>query len=227
MTVWPTTFRRVVGREGPADLGSEQGVTLDSGRVERRFDERSASRTHPGLQHRSRRGGGRRRSGRPSPGEPRHRHPAAGGAMDATRAAIGEDEANSWLPFTGRDDLKEAVAAFIERRGGPRYDGRREIVIIPGEGVAMLDALYCRHRPGRRGHPDRPDLRGHDQPRPPRGRRPAPRAAPRRRRLVAPRHGCPACRGDRPDSRHLRQQRVLPQRLGRLARGVGGDRWTW
>ena len=64
-------------------------------------------------------------------------------AMEATRAAIGEDEANSWLPFTGRDDLKEAVAAYIERRGGPRYDGRREIVITSGEGDAMLDALFC------------------------------------------------------------------------------------
>jgi hypothetical protein len=63
--------------------------------------------------------------------------------MEATRAAIGEDEANSWLPFTGRDDLKEAVAAYIERRGGPRYDGRREIVITSGEGDAMLDALFC------------------------------------------------------------------------------------
>jgi N-succinyldiaminopimelate aminotransferase len=69
-------------------------------------------------------------------------------AIEATRAAIGEDEANSWLPFTGRDDLKEAVAAFIERRGGPRYDGRREIVVTPGEGVAMLDALYCVTDPG-------------------------------------------------------------------------------
>lgn len=64
-------------------------------------------------------------------------------AMEATRAAIGEDDANSWLPFTGRDDLKEAVAAYIERRGGPRYDGRREIVITSGEGDAMLDALFC------------------------------------------------------------------------------------
>ena len=69
-------------------------------------------------------------------------------AMEATRAAIGEDEANSWLPFTGRDDLKEAVAAFIERRGGPRYDGRREIVITCGEGDAMLDALFCLTDPG-------------------------------------------------------------------------------
>ncbi len=69
-------------------------------------------------------------------------------AMEATRAVIGEDEANSWLPFTGRDDLKEAVAAYIERRGGPRYDGRREIVITCGEGDAMLDALFCLTDPG-------------------------------------------------------------------------------
>ena len=69
-------------------------------------------------------------------------------AMEATRAAIGEDEANSWLPFTGRDDLKEAVAGYIERRGGPHYDGRREIVITSGEGDAMLDALFCLTDPG-------------------------------------------------------------------------------
>jgi aspartate/methionine/tyrosine aminotransferase len=69
-------------------------------------------------------------------------------AIEATRIALDNDEANSWLPFTGRDDLKDAVAAFIERRGGPRYDGRREIVITPGEGVAMLDALFCITDPG-------------------------------------------------------------------------------
>ncbi len=69
-------------------------------------------------------------------------------ALQATRAAIGEDDANSWLPFTGRDDLKEAVAAYIERRGGPRYDGRREAVITSGEGDAMLDALFCLTDPG-------------------------------------------------------------------------------
>src|SRR6516225_2415659 len=68
--------------------------------------------------------------------------------MEATRAAIGKDEANSWLPFTGRDDLKEAVARYIERRGGPRYDGRREVVITSGEGDAMLDALFCLTDPG-------------------------------------------------------------------------------
>jgi N-succinyldiaminopimelate aminotransferase len=69
-------------------------------------------------------------------------------ALEATRAAIGEDDANSWLPFTGRDDLKEAVAAFIARRGGPSYDGPREIVITCGEGDAMVDALFCLTDPG-------------------------------------------------------------------------------
>jgi len=69
-------------------------------------------------------------------------------AIDATRQALEDDEANSWLPFTGRDDLKEAVAEYVARRGGPRYDGRREIVITCGEGEAMIDALFCLTDPG-------------------------------------------------------------------------------
>src|SRR4029079_10883598 len=62
-------------------------------------------------------------------------------AVEARCAAVGTDAPTSGLPFTGRDDLKQAVAASIERRGGPRYDGAREIVITSGEGDAMLDAL--------------------------------------------------------------------------------------
>jgi aspartate/methionine/tyrosine aminotransferase len=69
-------------------------------------------------------------------------------AIAATRAAVGTDVANSWLPFSGRDDLKHAVAAQIARRGGPVYDGPREIVITCGEGDAMLDALFCVTDPG-------------------------------------------------------------------------------
>src|SRR5215472_4635675 len=74
--------------------------------------------------------------------------PPPADALAATRAAIGPDEANSWLPFTGRDDLKVAVAEYIERRGGPRYNGLREIVITSGEGDGMLDALFCLVDPG-------------------------------------------------------------------------------
>ena len=70
------------------------------------------------------------------------------GVIEATKAAMETYDGNSWLPFTGRDDLKDEVAAFIERRGGPRYDGRREIVITSGEGTAMVDALFCLTDPG-------------------------------------------------------------------------------
>jgi aspartate/methionine/tyrosine aminotransferase len=69
-------------------------------------------------------------------------------AIAATRAAVGTDIANSWLPFSGRDDLKHAVAAHITRRGGPEYHGPREVVITCGEGDAMLDALFCVTDPG-------------------------------------------------------------------------------
>ena len=74
--------------------------------------------------------------------------PPAPAALEATRAAIGRDEANSWLPFNGREDLKAAVVEYIARRGGPRYDPRREVVITCGEGEAMLDALFCLTDPG-------------------------------------------------------------------------------
>ena len=68
-------------------------------------------------------------------------------AIEATRAATGTDEANSCLPFSGLDELKDAVARHVVRRGGPRYDARN-VVITCGEGDAMLDALYCLTNPG-------------------------------------------------------------------------------
>jgi aspartate/methionine/tyrosine aminotransferase len=74
--------------------------------------------------------------------------PPPAAAVEATRAAVGEDDANSWLPFNGRADLKQAVAEYLQRRGGPAYDALREIVITCGEGEAMLDALFCLTDPG-------------------------------------------------------------------------------
>ena len=74
--------------------------------------------------------------------------PPPAAAVEATRAAVAETDANSWLPFNGRDDLKATVVEYIVRRGGPRYDPRREVVITCGEGEAMLDALLCLTDPG-------------------------------------------------------------------------------
>ena len=60
-------------------------------------------------------------------------------AVEATRAAIGRDEANSYLPFSGLDEMKEAVAELIARRGGPQYDPYSEIVITDGDGSVSLE----------------------------------------------------------------------------------------
>jgi aspartate/methionine/tyrosine aminotransferase len=69
-------------------------------------------------------------------------------ALEATREAIGRDEANSYLPFSGLDEMKEAVAELIARRGGPQYDPYREVVITDGDGSAVLNALFVLTDPG-------------------------------------------------------------------------------
>jgi aspartate/methionine/tyrosine aminotransferase len=69
-------------------------------------------------------------------------------AIKATRSAVGRDEANSYLPFSGLDEMKEAVADLIGRRGGPRYDPYGEIVITDGDGSAILNALLVLTDPG-------------------------------------------------------------------------------
>lgn len=70
------------------------------------------------------------------------------GVIEATRAAVGEDDANSWLPFDGKLEMKEAVAAYIQRRSGVWYDPLREVVITGGEGNAMLNPLFVTTDPG-------------------------------------------------------------------------------
>jgi N-succinyldiaminopimelate aminotransferase len=74
--------------------------------------------------------------------------PPPAAALEATRAAVDTQEGNSWLPFNGRLDLKQAVVELTARRGGPAYDPAREVVITCGEGEAMLDALLCITDPG-------------------------------------------------------------------------------
>jgi aspartate/methionine/tyrosine aminotransferase len=69
-------------------------------------------------------------------------------AIEATRAALDLDEANSYLPFSGLDEMKEAVAELIARRGGPSYDPYGEVVITDGDGSALLNALLVLTDPG-------------------------------------------------------------------------------
>jgi aspartate/methionine/tyrosine aminotransferase len=69
-------------------------------------------------------------------------------AVELTRAAIGRDEANSYLPFSGLDEMKEAVAELIARRGGALYDPYGEVVITDGDGSALLNPLFVLTDPG-------------------------------------------------------------------------------
>lgn len=74
--------------------------------------------------------------------------PPPPGVIEATREAIGKDEYNSYLPFSGRADLKEAVADHVEQRSGVRYDAASEIVITQGEADGVLDVLLATIDPG-------------------------------------------------------------------------------
>jgi aspartate/methionine/tyrosine aminotransferase len=64
------------------------------------------------------------------------------GVVEATRAAVGVDEYNSWLPFTGRDDLKELIARHMTARSGVEHEAG-QVVITLGEGDGMIDALHA------------------------------------------------------------------------------------
>jgi aspartate/methionine/tyrosine aminotransferase len=69
-------------------------------------------------------------------------------AIRATREAVGQDDANSWLPFTGKADLKRAVADQVGERSGMAIDPDTQVVITCGEGDAMVDALFITTDPG-------------------------------------------------------------------------------
>src|SRR5712691_1046587 len=69
-------------------------------------------------------------------------------ALRATREAVGRDDANSWLPFTGKAGLRRAVARQVEERSGVAFDPETQVVITCGEGDAMVDALFVATDPG-------------------------------------------------------------------------------
>jgi N-succinyldiaminopimelate aminotransferase len=74
------------------------------------------------------------------------RPPAA--ALAATRAAIDDDDANSYLPFTGRLELRDAVARHVSGLSGVQYDAERHCVITPGGTGGLLNVLLALLNPG-------------------------------------------------------------------------------
>jgi aspartate/methionine/tyrosine aminotransferase len=74
------------------------------------------------------------------------RPPAA--ALAATRAAIDDDDANSYLPFLGADALRRAATAHVARTSGVDYDWRRSCVISAGGLSGILNVLLAILEPG-------------------------------------------------------------------------------
>jgi aspartate/methionine/tyrosine aminotransferase len=69
-------------------------------------------------------------------------------AIPETIAGLERPASNSWLPFTGDMDLRQAIADFTAERTGRRYDPAREIVVTSGGTSAILDVLLATVDPG-------------------------------------------------------------------------------
>ena len=69
-------------------------------------------------------------------------------AIEATRTAIGRDDANSYLPFHGLDALRSAAARHVTRLSGIPHDPDTETVITAGGTEGMLNALLALVEPG-------------------------------------------------------------------------------
>ncbi|MBT8077656.1 MAG: aminotransferase class I/II-fold pyridoxal phosphate-dependent enzyme, partial [Gammaproteobacteria bacterium] len=69
-------------------------------------------------------------------------------ALDFTRNAIGDDDANSYLPFLGLDITRQAAAGLVSRQSGQAYDWKRECIISAGGLSGVLNVLLAVLEPG-------------------------------------------------------------------------------
>ena len=69
-------------------------------------------------------------------------------ALAATRAAIADDDANSYLPFPGHSGLRRAAAAHVSALAGVGYDWRASCVVTAGGLNGILNVLLAILEPG-------------------------------------------------------------------------------
>ncbi len=69
-------------------------------------------------------------------------------ALAATHAAIDDDDANSYLPFTGQLALREAVVARMRRSAGVDYDPHTECIVSAGGLAGIVNVLLSILEPG-------------------------------------------------------------------------------
>ena len=69
-------------------------------------------------------------------------------AIDFTKRAVDDDEANSYLPFFGLNPLRKAATALVERQSGQTYNWETECVIGAGGMSGILNVLLATLEPG-------------------------------------------------------------------------------
>lgn len=74
--------------------------------------------------------------------------PPPAAAISATRAAVGLDDANSYLPFLGSDELRAAAASHVSALSGVRYDPGTQTIITAGGTEGLFNALLALIEPG-------------------------------------------------------------------------------
>ncbi len=70
------------------------------------------------------------------------------GVEEATRRAVGEDDANSYLPFLGADTLRQAAAALVSRLSGVEYNWQNSTIVSAGGLNGILNVLLALLEPG-------------------------------------------------------------------------------
>lgn len=69
-------------------------------------------------------------------------------ALEQTRIAIDDDDANSYLPFLGLDSMRVAATKLVSRQSSQEYDWKTESVISAGGLSGIFNALLAILEPG-------------------------------------------------------------------------------
>ena len=69
-------------------------------------------------------------------------------ALDFTKLAVEDDDANSYLPFFGLDVMRKAAVNLVGKQSGQAYDWKTECVISAGGLSGILNVLLATLEPG-------------------------------------------------------------------------------
>jgi len=69
-------------------------------------------------------------------------------AIDFTKLAVDDDDANSYLPFSGLKTMRQAATMLVERQSRQKYDWKTECIISAGGLSGILNVLLAILEPG-------------------------------------------------------------------------------